>query len=119
VIGYDKTTFRPDKALSREELIAIKCGLDQGGVQYKNQGYDEVSRVWNWTDVRKISPQYLDAIYSEHFNDAKNVDRAFGAVKLFRPQQAVTRGEAAICLWRIGDGSQKTTAAEALKSAAP
>jgi hypothetical protein len=119
VIGYDETTFKPDKPLSREELIAIKCGLDQGGVQDKNKNYGSVDLVWHWSDSRKISRRYLDAIYSEYFNSAKNVDRTFGAIKMFKPQQTVTRGEAAICVWRIGDGHESRTAAEVLKTATP
>ena len=117
VIGYDETSFKPDKALSREELIAIKCGLDQGGVAYKNKSYNAIELVWHWSDARKVSKRYLDAMYSEDFNSAKNVDRTFGAIKMFKPQQAVTRGEAAICMWRIGDGHESTTAAEALQGA--
>jgi hypothetical protein len=119
VIGYDETTFKPDKSLSREEMIAIKCGLDQGGVQYKSNNYSDIETVWHWSDARKVSRRYLDALYSEHFNSAKNVDRAFGAIKMFKPQQAVTRGEAAICMWCIGDGNEKVTAAEALNPTPP
>jgi hypothetical protein len=116
VIGYDETTFKPDRSLSREELIAIKCGLDQGGVQYKSNSYSEIELVWHWSDARKVSRRYLDAMYSEDFNSAKNVDRTFGAIKMLKPQQAVTRSEAAICMWRIGDGHESTTAAEALQT---
>jgi hypothetical protein len=118
-IGYDDVTFKPDKPLTREELIGIKCGLDQGGVQYKNQKHSDVDIVWHWSDFQKVNKRFLDAIYSEHFNDAKNVDRTFGAIKMFRPQQSVTRGEAAICIWQIGDGNSKKTAAEALSPAPP
>jgi outer membrane murein-binding lipoprotein Lpp len=117
VIGYDETTFKPDRPLSREELIGIKCGLDQGGVTDRNKDHGSVDRIWHWGDVRKISRRYLDAIYSEYFNSAKNVDRTFGAIKMLKPQQAVTRGEAAICVWRIGDGHKCRTAAEALQAA--
>jgi hypothetical protein len=117
VIGYDETTFKPDKALSREEMIAIKSGLDQGGVYYKKGDYGDVERLWQWSDARKVSPRYVNAVCSEHFNRAKNVDRTFGAIKMFKPQQAVTRGEAAICIWRIGDDNERMTAAEALQSA--
>jgi hypothetical protein len=116
VIGYDETTFKPDKPLTREELIAIKCGLDQGGVRFRDRDHERVELMWHWTDTRKISRQHLDAIYSEYFNEAKNVSRTFGAIKMLRPQQAVTRGEAAICIWRIGDGSEGVTAAEAPKT---
>jgi hypothetical protein len=115
-IGYDDVTFKPEKALSREELIAIKCGLDQGGVRFKGRDHADVWVVWHWSDTERISRQHLDAIYSEQFNEAKNVSRTFGAIKMFRPQQAVTRGEAAICLWRMGDGDDSITAADALKA---
>lgn len=117
-VGYDETTFKPDRPLSREEMISIKCGLDQGGLSAKNASYNDIDLVWKWTDHQKVSKRYLDALYSEHFNDAKNVDRAFGAIKMFKPQQAVTRGEAAICIWRIGDSNGKT-AADALKPTTP
>jgi hypothetical protein len=119
VIGYDETTFTPDKPLSREELLAIKCGLDMGGVPDKNKDHESVHRLWQWGDVQKVSQRYLDALYSEYFNSSKNVDRTFGAIKMLKPQQAVTRGEAAICVWCVGDGHEKRTAAEALKPAAP
>ena len=115
VIGYDATTFKPEKALSREELIAIKCGLDMGGAPDKDKNHESVHLVWHWGDAQQISRRYLDAIYSEYFNSAKNVDRTFGAIKMLKPQQAVTRGEAAICVWCVGDSHEKRTAAEALK----
>lgn len=103
VIGYDSSHFKPDKSLTREEMIAIKEGRDQKGVPFKNSGLSMVETAWHFSDTKDISPKYADAIYSESMNQAKNIQRVYGSIKAFSPKKAVTRAEAALCLERIGD----------------
>lgn len=57
----------------------------------------------DWTDLDKISKRYQAAIHPEACNDNDKVGRVFGALKAC-PQETVTRGQAALCLWSIGDG---------------
>lgn len=108
VIGYDETHFKPDKVLSREEMIAIKQGLDQSGIPFKNQGLSMVETAWHFSDTNEISKKYADAVYNEYMNKAKNISRVYGTLKALSPKKSVTRGEAAICLERIGDNVWST-----------
>lgn len=115
VIGYDEKTFQPERPLTREEMVAIKTGLDQVGFIAKDADYGLVDSVWKWSDTQEISPRYLPAIYAESFNKADNIKRIYGASKTFKPKEPVTRVEAAICIWKIGDSYEAKTAESTLR----
>lgn len=103
-VGFDETTFKPDQPITREEMMAIKYGLDVGGMDEP-----EESGIPNWSDRDKISKKFLPsfkAMYAGQ-NDIKNVERTYGAIKAFKPQTPVTRGEAAVCIAVIGDHSSQ------------
>jgi len=113
-IGYDETTFRPDEPLTREQMVAIKVGLDQGGLRVPSSDY-----IPAWTDRDRISDFFRPALQVEFYaNDrVKNVERTFGTLKTFRPQMPVTRAEAAVCMSLIGpgaDGGSPRSSTEAL-----
>jgi outer membrane murein-binding lipoprotein Lpp len=146
-VGYDETTFKPDQPLTREQMIAIKIGVDKGGIEdrilnpEKKETMDSVKPdelapgVPDWTDRKQISPKFIPAFNSQYYtfeevagsglsrreDKFKNVDRTFGTIKAFRPQNPVTRAEAAACISLIGNHTTEQskidarTAEQALK----
>ncbi|HEX5274900.1 MAG TPA: S-layer homology domain-containing protein [Candidatus Rubrimentiphilum sp.] len=113
VIGIDKKHFAPNRVLTREELIAIKAPVDEGG---NIQPYPGVESFLSFSDTSKINPQYATAVHEdESVRTTRNIARIWGALKTFSPKKPVTRSEAAIAIWEINDGS----AAVALGRSAP
>jgi S-layer homology domain len=112
-IGFPDKTFKPDAPLTREQMIAIKEAVDRGGVdKYYVSFWD--STTPDWKDKAQINKQFRGAIGEDSGLDRQavaqaqqqlvigNVPRTFGAIAMLRPQQPVTRGEAALILWKIG-----------------
>lgn len=93
-VGYPDKTFKPEKALTREEMIGIKIPLDHGNNPFT--GYEK-----KWSDGDKISSNFKDSMSDEAFGDV-NWGRIFGKTKSCLPQKTVSRAEAAICIWQIG-----------------
>lgn len=131
-VGFPDKTFRPDQVLTREQMVAIKSVLDKGGIQDTKAADipQERYELPNWKDKSAIAPEFVAAICSLTFNDSQHIDdigRVFGTISSFRPKAPVTRAQAAVLMWKIGDhamysvGVQSTrTAAQALiPSAAP
>jgi hypothetical protein len=127
VSGFDETAFGPDRPLSREQMIAIKIGVDRGGVynfQKLEEDWAELNtklgrNVPSWSDREQISKRFIPAFNSEYYkylsfsgvfliegNSFKNVDRTFGVTAVLKPQQPVTRAEAAVCLSLFGEHTQ-------------
>lgn len=119
VIGYDQTTFAPDRPLSREELVAIKSAVDYNG--QKNSDTLQSAQT-SWTDADKISKKYYGAFYMDRYLSSPNIPRTFGSIRAFRPQQDSTRAEAAKCLSAITNhgntisGPKHVTAEDAVKA---
>lgn len=109
-VGYDNKTFKPDQPLTREEMLAIKQGIN--GVYTLAADYVEFS------DRAQIDKRFYPAINVEYrFNKegpkGGDINRAFGAIKALKPKEPVLRYEAAATLWQIGyDGTY--TAGKAL-----
>ncbi len=105
-VGYDAKSFKPDKPITREEMIAIKYGVD-GNEQYStiNPGF---------SDDAQIDKRFLAAIYADYsiFNKGGprggNVARAFGAIKSLKPKTPVLRYEAAGTLWQTDHRGRNT-----------
>lgn len=93
-VGYEDKTFKPDQPITREEMIAIKVGLDTGRNIEPLQGV-----TLSYADADKVSPRYTGFVWEDHTQD--NIPRAFGNIKQFKPKQAVKRFEAASTLWKI------------------
>jgi S-layer homology domain len=109
-VGYDDKNFKPDKPLTREEMIAIKHGVD-GGEMYSNV-------PTNFSDDAAIDKRFHNSVYSDEiFKDAKprgnNIMRAFGPIKAFKPKEIVQRYQAAGTLWQT-DHRGRVTADTAL-----
>jgi len=110
-VGFPDKRFKGDQPLTREQMIAIKAGLDRGGVE-KSYAADDSYAHYNlpsWKDKAQVSKTYAAAVATDVQDDPKdgspkidNIGRTFGAIAMFRPQQAVTRAQAAIVLNVIG-----------------
>ena len=122
-VGFPDKSFKPDQPLTREQMIAIKSGLDRGGL-HKSYATDESYARYNlppWKDKDKVSKTYVAAIATDIEDDPKsagstkidNIGRTFGAIAMFRPQQPVTRAQAAVVLNVIGAHSESTSYADA------
>ena len=141
VVGFPDKTFKPDALLTHEQMIAIKESIDRGGVQeYYVINWD--STMPNWKDKDQINKIFRGAIAEDSRLDKSavsnwnqpgmvidNVPRTFGAIAMFRPQDTVTRGQAAAVLWKVGPHNDDITnptpdnlprsAADALASPTP
>lgn len=97
VIGYDETTFRPKRALSREELIAIKVSFDKAPPQMNGNCGPR------YTDFEEVSPKYKQAVHNcdNGGYGSQTAAHIWGNFKTFHPKRAVTRAEAALAVERI------------------
>lgn len=128
-VGFPDKTFKPDMPITHEQMIAIKESVDRGGVdKYYVDFWD--STMPNWKDRLQVNKQFRGAVAEDSYADrtAKsqgqptyvidNVGRSFGAIAMFRPQQPVTRAEAALSIWKIGAHTDHRGATEMPRSAA-
>jgi hypothetical protein len=113
-VGFPDKTFKPDAILTREQMIAIKESVDRGGVQsYYVANWN--STMPDWKDKNQINKIFRGAIAEDSGLDRAavvnwshpnlvidNVPRTFGAIAMFRPQDPVTRAQAAVVLWKMG-----------------
>jgi hypothetical protein len=132
-VGFPDKTFRPDQLLTREQMVAMKTTLDDGGPVVDDPNKDLTQAYYQmpqWKDKKTVAPEFAWAV-QEAGNDSDsasihNVSRVYGAIAEFKPKKPVTRAEAALELWVIRPhqkySSEKRSAADALKtppSAAP
>ncbi|MBP9094687.1 S-layer homology domain-containing protein [bacterium] len=117
-IGYKDGTFRPDKPLTREEMLGIKVGLDVGKdiPPYRSQ----MEAVWKYSDGKSVDERFTGFIEQDYYVSGpfgSNTQRAFGKIGTFKPKQAVLRYEAAGTLWQQGQfgNNGDITGADALK----
>jgi hypothetical protein len=109
-------TFRPNAALTREDLILWKVPIDLRQA-LPNASIDAVQQTWGFQDTAKINPKALRAVLADYQNsDFSNIRRAFGYTTLFNPKKAVTRAEAAAVLWYFGSQGEGLSARDALQS---
>ncbi len=98
-VGYEDNTFKPDQPITREEMIGTKVPLDAGAGHHDHN-------IWNFSDYEEIDSKFRDDIYIDSFLKRKgkgsNIQRAFGSIKSFKPNQAVWGYEAAATLWQFG-----------------
>jgi hypothetical protein len=96
--GYDKTHFKPNKLLSREELLAILVKRNMNGnagTDYTKISVDDL--VGYISDAAQVSKVYRGLLNEDHWNQG-NVARIFGTIKVLHPRQNATREEAAVAL---------------------
>ena len=117
-IGYKDGTFKPDKPLTREEMMGIKIGLDVGKdiPPYRSQ----MEAVWKYSDGKSVDERFTGFIEQDYYVSGplgSNTQRAFGKIGTFKPKQAVLRYEAAGTLWQQGQfgNNGDITATDAIK----
>ncbi len=94
--------FRPNVALTRENLIAWKVPLDTRKT-LPNTSIENLKETWGFQDTAKIDPKLWRAIHGDFQNgEQANIRRVFGYTTLFQPKKSVSRGEAAAALWYFG-----------------
>lgn len=118
-VGYQDGTFKADKPITREEMIAIKTGVDAGkpiepdkGMFIAHSGY---------TDAKDVDERYMGYIaHQGEFRGPRGsvVQLAFGNIRMLKPKTPVLRHEAAGALWQFGGGLGGTAlnATDILKS---
>lgn len=115
-IGYEDGTFKPDKPLTREEMLGIKVGVDVGKdlAPWRSQ----METVWKFSDAKDVAEKFTGYVHQDFYvsgPNGSNIQRAFGKIGAFRPKQPVTRSEAAATLWQIGQfGDRDQTFASAV-----
>jgi hypothetical protein len=129
-VGFPDKTFKPDDKLTHEQMIAIKESVDRGGVDKYYVSFWS-STMPNWKDKSQVNAIFRGAIAEDSGLDRSatvtynlpnfvvgNIGRAFGAIAMFRPQDPVTRAQAALVLWKIGPHDDKFNPSDAPRSAA-
>jgi hypothetical protein len=107
--------FRPNAALSREELILWKIPVDMRQA-LPTATLDAVKQTWGFQDAGRIDSRALRAVLADYQNgDQANIRRAFGYTTLFQPKRPVTRAEAAAVLWYFGFQGDGVSAQDVLK----
>ncbi len=102
-IGYKDGTFKPDKPITREEMIGIKVGLDVGKdlPPYRSQ----MEYIWKFSDAKDVDERFTGYVQQDYYTSGphgSNIQRAFGKIGKFKPKQPVLRYEAAGTLWQQG-----------------
>jgi hypothetical protein len=124
-VGCPDKTFKPDQALTREQMFAIKNVFDRGSVDaglVKDVNFARNTAMGPWKDKATISKTYVPGIATGNQGGAESFGLVFGTSSLFRPQLPVTRAQAAVAISVIGEhvfyGSGKRTIDTALAAAA-
>lgn len=117
-IGYEDDSFHPDQALTREEMLGIKLGVDVG--KTLDPWRSQMDAVWKFSDGKDVAERFTGYIHQDYYVSGphgSNIQRAFGKIGAFHPKQAVLRGEAAATLWQFGQFgfTQRITAASSIK----
>ena len=107
--GFDDGNFRPDDILTREQMIALKTSVDSTVRSNRSSATlrDFIGKTKGFTDVEQISERYLAHIAFDLGNAAsgRNFVRVYGTTtRIYAPQKAVTRAEAAVLLSRFRKG---------------
>ena len=113
IVGIDGTHFEPDKELTREELMMIRCSFEYD-IQYTDmRDLDHtkcVSELQNYfRDPNDINKPYLVSFYKDMTPGFPVLNRTFGRIKKIYPKTPVTRSEAAASLGEILGRSAEET----------
>lgn len=106
-VGYEDHTFRPEKAISREEMFSIKGALNQI-ISYGKGDLAGATGDWYYytvyTDGPSVPRSLAGGLRVAH-NDGE-IGRIYGTIKTLKPKQAVTRAEAALCASVLGSSRE-------------
>lgn len=117
--GDTSTLFRPNAPLTRETLLQWKVPLDQQG-RLSPSTIDRIQQTWGFKDSQRIAPPAINAVAADYLaGDLSNIRRVWGETLLLQPQKPVTRAEAAVALWYIGNGTEGLSAAMVKQAPSP
>lgn len=117
--GDASALFRPDASLTRETLLQWKVPLDQQG-RLSPSTIDRIQQTWGFKDSSRIGPSAVSAVAADYLaGDLSNIRRVWGETLLLQPQKVVSRAEAAMALWYIGNGSEGLSAQTVLQARSP
>jgi hypothetical protein len=112
ITGDQNQEFRPQSLLSRAELIRLKLLIELSPGELKGT-LDQVRQEWGFTDADQIPLATIPAIVADReLEENSTILRTFGPIRVFKPQDPVTRSEVALALSVFGD----QTAHAALKT---
>ncbi|MEQ8189832.1 MAG: S-layer homology domain-containing protein [Candidatus Eremiobacterota bacterium] len=123
VVGIDGTHFEPDKELTREELMMIRCSFEYD-IQFtdiRDLNHTKcISDLQNYfRDPNDINNPYLVSFYKDMPPGFPVLNRTFGNIKKIYPKAPVTRSEAAASLGEILGKSAEETVEKLLASPSP
>jgi hypothetical protein len=107
IIGYDELNFKPGKELSREEMMAIRCGLEYTITSNDIERIEKNLDVYRkdleerFNDASKIERKYVASYFKDMDNAFMIFRSAFGSTRILLPQKKLTREEAAATIWTI------------------
>lgn len=122
-IGYGDGIFKPDQPITREEMIAIKVGLDHDAktLPVDRFDYTQVAQKWGFGDAKDIDKQFVAYVHKDSYDVGErggNIVRAFGKTSSFKPKEPVLRYQAAATLWQMGWNFKRINAAQVAQSKA-
>jgi hypothetical protein len=120
-IGYGDGTFKPDQPITREEMIAIKVGVDHDAktLPVDRFDYTQVAQKWGFSDAKDIDKQFVAYVHKDSYDVGErggNILRAFGKTSSFKPKEPVLRYQAAATLWQMGWNFKRMNAAQVAQS---
>ncbi|MEY3866423.1 MAG: hypothetical protein RLZZ338_314 [Cyanobacteriota bacterium] len=111
--------FRPDDALTREQMLLWKVPLDTRQA-LPTANIDAVKEKWGFQDSSKIDTFASRALLADYNNgDLANVRRVYGFTTLFQPKKSVTRAEAVASLWYFGTQGDGLSVKDVLQPKTP
>jgi len=111
--------FRPDEALTREQMLLWKVPLDTRQA-LPTANIDAVKEKWGFQDSSKIDTFASRALLADYNNgDLANVRRVYGFTTLFQPKKPVTRAEAVASLWYFGTQGDGLSVKDVLQPKTP
>ncbi|MGV8121559.1 MAG: S-layer homology domain-containing protein [Candidatus Xenobiia bacterium LiM19] len=107
IIGYDEVNFKPEKEISREEMMAIRCGLEYNITLKDIERIEKNLAIYKkdleerFNDASKIERKYVAAYFKDMDSSFLIFRSAFGTTRILLPQKKLTREEAVSTMWTI------------------
>lgn len=102
-VGYEDQTFKPEQPITRAEMFALKGALDEI-VSYGKANVEAAAGDWFYTGTYsdyKLVPRSLAGGMRLAFNSGE-IGRVYGTLRMIKPNEKVTRAEAALCVSSLG-----------------
>ncbi|HLI95655.1 MAG TPA: S-layer homology domain-containing protein [Candidatus Baltobacteraceae bacterium] len=106
-VGVDAKHFAPDRAINRQEMIAIKSQVDAGHKFTPNpEDTTKTLTDHGFVDGNQVNKNYVTVMLADIYDGGGgNFERVWGKTVYLHPAQPVTRAEAALTLSEIAGTS--------------